>query len=331
MTSGLRRIAIGFAAGFTVALAAAFGLAGHAAAQAFPSRPITFVFPYPSGSGLDIAMRVTSQEASKRLGQPIVFATRPGAGGRVGFESLMRSAGDGYTIGAVTNAMSVYQPLIDQKLYVEPVKDYSAISLAIETPLVLVASANAPFRNVKSMLDYAKANPGKLNGGSSGVGTGSHLGIEMINLMAGVKIVHVPFNGANPVLLATIAGDTSMVFSSAEAKPHIASGKLIALATSGTRRWHQFSDLPTMSEAGLSGFVNGSWTGIAAPAGVPREVVARLHQAYTEALKTAEVRQKLEAAGWVVLAGSPEEFATLAREDMERFRPIIKAANLKMN
>ena len=312
-------------------LAVLFGAVGSAVAQTYPSKPITFVYPYPAGAGLDIAMRTVSQEAGRRLGQPIVSVSRPGAGGRVGFESLMRSANDGYTIGAATNAMTVFQPLIDQKLYVEPGKDYTAISLAIETPLVLVTAANAPFRDVKGLLAYARANPGKLNGGSSGVGTGSHLGIEMINVMAGTNIVHIPFNGATAVLVAAMSGEISMVFSSAETKPHIISGKLIALATSGSRRWHEFPNAPTMSEAGLTGFVNGSWTGIVAPAGVPRDIVARLHQAYTEALKTAEVREKLEAAGWVALAGTPEEFAALARDDMERFRPIIKAANLKMN
>lgn len=243
----------------------------------------------------------------------------------------MRSANDGYTIGAATNAMTVFQPLIDEKLHVLPGKDYSAIVLAVETPLVLVAGAQGPFRDVKSLLEQARANPGKLNGGSSGIGTGSHLGIEMINVMAGVKIVHVPFNGATPVLLAAISGDVNMVFSSAEVKPHIASGKLIALATSGTRRWHEFPNVPTLSEAGLPGFVNGSWTGIIAPPGVPREIVARLNQAYNEALKTAEVKERLEAAGWVVLGGTPDEFVTLTRQDMERFRPVIAAANLKMN
>lgn len=315
----------------SMALALSLGVAGHVAAQAYPNRPITFVYPYPAGAGLDIALRTASAEASKRLGQPIVVVSRPGAGGRVGFESLIRSPNDGYTIGAATNAIAVYQPLIDEKLYVEAGKDYTAISLAIETPLVLVTGANAPYRDVRGLIEYAKANPGKLNGGSSGVGTGSHLGVEMINVMAGVKIVHIPFNGATPVLLATMAGEVGMVFSSAEVKPHVASGRLIALATSGSRRWHEFPNLPTMSEAGLTGFVNGSWTGIVAPPGVPREMVARLNQAYTEALRTPDVKEKLEAAGWVVLAGSPEDFAALARNDMDRFRPIIKAANLKMN
>ena len=327
MNLNIRKIAIDA----TLALAGVLLLSGHAAAQAYPNKPITFVYPYPAGAGLDIALRTASQDASRRLGQPIVFVSRPGAGGRVGFESLMRSPNDGYTIGAATNAIAVFQPLIDQKLFVEPGKDYTAISLAIETPLVLVTGANSPFRDVKGLLANAKANPGKLNGGSSGVGTGSHLGIEMINVMGGTNIVHIPFNGATAVLVAAMSGDISMVFSSAETKPHIASGKLIALATSGSKRWHEFPNVPTMSEAGLTGFVNGSWTGIVGPAGMPREMVLRLTQAYTEALKTVEVREKLEGAGWVILAGSPEEFIALARDDMERFRPIIKAANLKMN
>ncbi len=327
MNLNIRKMAIDS----TLALAAVLLMAGNAASQAYPNKPITFVYPYPAGAGLDIALRTASQDASRRLGQPIVFVSRPGAGGRVGFESLMRSPNDGYTIGAATNAIAVFQPLIDQKLFVEPGKDYTAISLAIETPLVLVTGANSPFRDVKGLLANARANPGKLNGGSSGVGTGSHLGIEMINVMAGTNIVHIPFNGATAVLVAAMSGEINMVFSSAETKPHITSGKLIALATSGSKRWHEFPNVPTMSEAGLTGFVNGSWTGIVGPAGMPREMVMRLNQAYTEALKTVEVREKLEAAGWVILAGTPEEFTALAKDDMERFRPIIKAANLKMN
>ena len=299
--------------------------------QQYPSRAITFIYPYPAGGASDSAWRLIGQEAGKRLGQTLVHDNRPGAAGRLGVDALMRSAKDGYTIGLVNQTTAVNQPLIDQKLYIEPGKDYAPVVLGIDTAFVLSGRAGAPFTDLKGLLAYAKANPGKLNAASSGLGSGTHLAIEMLKGMAGVGIVHVPYNGQAPAVAALVGGQVDLLFGSAEIKPMIAAGKAIGIATTSEKRWAQFPDLPTVAETGLSRYVNGSWNGVAVPADTPRDVVMKLNRGYNDALRTPEVKEKLESAGWILMGGTPEDFTALTRSTMELFRPVVKAANLRMD
>jgi len=306
-------------------------MAGAGHAQNYPSRPITFVYGYPAGSSTDSAWRSVALEASKRLGQPIVYENRPGANGRLGLDSVMRAKPDGYTIGVFNNSLLVVQPLMDPKLAIEPGKNYTPVMIGLETYLLMVARPNAPFKDVKGLIAYAKANPGKLNVGSPGSGTGSHLGIAMVGAQAGIEYTHIPYKGAAPALHAMLAGEIDVMFTDLLAKPYIDSGKMLGLGVGGAKRWSLLPKLPTIQEAGLSGFVNSAWSGVVAPAGVPDGVVATLSQAFTEALGVPELRAKLESAGWIVRPGTAQEATALIRADTELYRPVVKAANIKID
>ena len=318
-------------------IAAAIGLLCAAAylpsamGQAYPSRPLTFVYPYPAGSSSDTAWRTISQDLSKKLGQPVIHENKVGAGGRVGLDFVIKSAPDGYTLGMINNVLSVWQPLMDPRFNIEPGKDYTPIVHAIETPLMLAAKINAPFRDLKSLIAYAKANPGKLNAGSSGPGSGAHLGLALLNYQAGIDVTHVPYKGAAPALTSLLAGETDLFFADAGAKPHIDAGKLMAIAVGSGQRWSLVPGVPTLDEAGLPGFRNTSWTSVGGPAGIPADVVSRLNRAFNDVLTTPEVRAKLEAAGWAIKGGTQQEFIAVIRGDTELYRPVIRAANIKLD
>jgi tripartite-type tricarboxylate transporter receptor subunit TctC len=305
--------------------------AGPAGAQdRYPVRPITFVYGYAAGSSSDAAWRAVVQEASRRLGQPIVFDNRPGANGRLGLDTVLRARPDGYTIGGFNNAQLVVAPLVDPKLAVEPGKDYVPILVGLETYLLMVARPGAPFKDMAGLLAYAKAHPGKLNAGSPGSGTGSHLALAMVGTQAGIAFTTVHYKGAAPALNGMFAGDVDVMFTDLLAKPYIDSGKLVGLGVSGSKRWSLFPQLPTLAEAaGFSGIQTSSWSGVLVPAGVPPEVVSTLNRAFNEALANPELRARLEATGWIFRGGTPQEAVALIKSETEAYRPIVKAANIK--
>lgn len=313
-------------------LAAGAVLAGVVHAQAYPARPITFVYGYAAGSSSDVAWRAIVQEASRRLGQPIVFENKPGANGRLGLDTVMRARPDGYTIGGFNNAQLVVSPLIDPKLAIEPGRHYEPILVGVETYLLMVARPGAPFKDLAGMLAYAKANPDKLNAGSPGSGTGSHLALAMVSTQAGIQYTTVHYKGAAPALNAMLAGEIDVMFTDLLAKPYIDAGKLVGLGVSGGTRWGLFPNLPTLKEgAGLSGIQMSSWSGVLAPAGVPAEVSATLNRAFNEALASPELRARLEATGWIFRGGTAQDAVALIKADTEVFRPIVKAANIKLD
>jgi tripartite-type tricarboxylate transporter receptor subunit TctC len=307
-------------------------VASNAAAQAYPSRQITLIYPYAPGSAADAAWRTVTQEAGKQIGQSIIFENRPGAGGRIGLEAGIKGAKDGYTLGIANNALLIVLPEIDQTLKVEPGKDFTPIVLGNETFLVVASPSSVPFKDVRGLIAYAKANPGKLNGATSGAGSGGHLGLEMLKTMAGIDIVAVHYKGEAPAVTALVAGEVQIFLSAAAAKPHMESGKLIGYATTGRQRWSLFPNLPTVAESStLKDFNVASWLGVIGPSDLPREVVAKVNQAFNASLNNTEVREKLAAAGWAVKGGTPEQFTSLIRADRELLRPVIKAANIKLD
>lgn len=299
------------------------------AADAYPSRPISLLYPFAAGSGADVAWRLLAQEASKRLGQPVVYNNRPGANGRLALDAVRRADPDGYTLGAFTNGMLVVAPLIDpKKLGIEPGKDYIPVLVAIDTPLVVVATAKAPFNDLAGMITYARSNPGKLNIGSAGSGSGSHLGIAIFGNKAGINVVHVPYKGSGPALSALLAGDIDAVFSDVGIKPHIESGKAKGIAVSGTQRSSEIPNLPTLIEGGVAGAVYTTWMGVYAPPGTPQPVVRALNAVFNDALANPEVRAKLQAAGWSIRGGSTEEAIQAVRQNLDIYRPIVEAARM---
>ncbi|QHE83706.1 Bug family tripartite tricarboxylate transporter substrate binding protein [Hydrogenophaga sp. BPS33] len=314
------------------ACAGAAVLASAAWAQTYPDRPITFIYGYPAGSVSDIAWRAIVQEASKRLGQPIVVENKPGANGRIGLDMVMRAKPDGYTIGKFNNSQLVVAPLIDPKLAIEPGRNYTPIVLGIEGYLLMVARPDAPFKDLPSFIAYAKANPGKLTGGSPGPGTGSHLALAMVGAQAGIDYTQIHYKGAVPAMQGLLAGDIDVMFTDVIAKPYVESGKILGLGVSGSSRWDLFPQLPTLKEAAnLPAFQAVTWQGVLAPPGLPAGVATVLNRAFNEALASPELRARMAAGGWIIRGGTPEDAAKLIRSDTELYRPVVKAANIKLD
>jgi len=305
-------------------------LATNVLAQTYPSRPVTVIYPYPAGSTTEGAWRSVAQEASKTLGQSVIFENRVGAGGKIGVESMTRSPKDGHTVGVINSAVAIYLPLMDATFRIEPGKDYTPISAGFETYYVLLAHPSVPFRDVKGLIAYARANPGKLNMASSGNGTGGHLSVELLKMVVGIHAVHVPYKGEAPAMTDLLGGQVQAFFGAGNAKPFIESGKLIGLATSGPQRWAPFPSLPTFAEEGLADVSASTWLGLAGPAGIPDAAVAKLNQAVTVAMQAPEVRRKLDEFGLVVRGGTPQEFSALIRADLDRWGKVVRAGNIRL-
>ena len=306
-------------------------VATSAAAQAYPTRAITFIYPYPPGSSSDNAYRAIVLETSRRLGQPIVYENRPGATGRIGVDLVQRAATDGYTIGMLNNVLGVSLPLIDPKTAIEPGRDYTPIVLAVESYLLMVARAGEPYRDLQGVLDFARANPGKLNLSTPGSATGAHLVLALLAARSGVNIAHIPYKGTAPATQAILAGEVNLTVTDTTVKPHVESGKLLALASTGAQRWASFPNVPTFEEQGIKGVTYSAWSGIIGPPGMRRPIVDRLNRAFIEALNSAEVKSKLEIAGLTARGGTPEDWGTLVKADLALWRPVIIGANIKLD
>lgn len=301
-------------------------------AQTFPNRPITFIFPYAAGSASDTAYRTINQEVGKRLGQNVVQENRPGAGGRVGIDQVVRSAKDGHTLGMLVNGVAVVHPLVDSAYRLEPGKEYTPISLAYDTYYVLVVHPSTPFRDLKGLVAYAKANPGKLNAGTPGAGTGGHLALALLTSKAGIKVTEIHYKGTAPALTGMLSGDVNIMFVDPAGKPHVDAGKFVAIGTSAAKRWSIFPNLPTIEQAGVPGYNSSTWTGVVGPSGLSNDVVGKLNKAYNDALSSPEVRAKIEGMGFVIRGNaSPGDFTALVRSDLETFRPIVREANIKLD
>ena len=306
-------------------------VATSACAQAYPTRAITFVYPYPPGSASDNAYRGIVLETAKRLGQPIVYENRPGATGRIGVDLIQRAATDGYTIGMLNNVLGVSLPLIDPKTAIEPGRDYTPIVLAVESYLLMVARAGEPYRDLKGVLDHARSNPGKLNMSTPGSATGAHLVLALLSARSGVNIAHIPYKGTAPATQAILAGEVNLTVTDTTVKPHVESGKLLALASTGAQRWASFPNVPTFEEQGIKGVTYSSWSGIIGPPGMPRPIVERLNRAFIEALATPGVKGKLDIAGLTARGGTPEDWGTLVKAELALWRPVIVGANIKLD
>jgi len=303
----------------------------HAGAQSYPTRPVTLINPYAAGGITDVAFRTIAAEAAKSLGQTILVENRTGAGGKVGANAIVAAPKDGYTAGIFNSGIGTNLPLMDPTFKMEPVRDYVPITRAIETYVVLVASPSAPYRDVKGLIDFARANPGKLDVGSAGVGTTGHLSLALLNSLAKLNLIHVPYKGETPMLTDVMGGQIPLGFISATVKPNVDAGKVIGIAVSGAQRWSVFPNLPSFQETGLNGFAASAWQGIVGPVGIPAEAVSRINRVIGTALQDAAVRKRLDELGLVVGASTPEEFVTFIRKDLELWGPIVRAANIKLD
>ncbi len=295
----------------------------------YPSRPVRIVFGFGPGSSGDVMSRVLAQRMSQDLGQPFIVEGKPGANGQLGAAQVARAPNDGYTLflASVSNATNV---AITPASATDLAKELTPIALVATVPSILVVHPSLGVANVQELIALAKARPDQLFFGSVGVGSPPHLADELFKVMAGVKLVHVPYaGGSGQAATDLIAGRISMVFSPASTiAPHIAAGSVKALAAATAKRAGLFPGLPTIAEAGLPGFDSGIWGGLMAPAGTPRPVIDRLARAADDALKTPEVQAVLRNAGIDPLGGTPGDFAELIQAEIEKWAKVAKAAGL---
>ena len=299
------------------------------AQDAYPSRPLRMILPFPPGGGTDILGRLIAERLSAALGQPVVTENRGGAGGNVGAEAAARAAPDGYTIVLVAPSLAI-SPTLYAKLNYDPVRDFAPITLVATVPNVIVTHPSLNAASLRDFIAVAKAKPEGLNFGSGGAGTSNHLAGELFNIVAGVKLVHIPYKGVNLAMQDVLSGNVHfVVIGIPAAVPHIRSGKLRALAVIAPARSAALPDVPTAAEAGLPDFDVTTWYGILAPAGTPRPIVSQLNQALVKIMHSPELKERLAASGTEPRTSTPEEFAAYIRQEIAKWGDVVRKANLK--
>ena len=299
------------------------------AQEAYPSRPVKFILPFPPGGGTDILGRVIAEQLSANLGQPVVTENRGGAGGNVGAEAAAHSAPDGYTIVLVAPSLAISKTLYS-KLNYDPVKDFAPISLVATVPNVMITNPAVEAKNLQEFIELARSRPGAMNYGSGGAGTSNHLAGELFNIVTGTKLVHVPYKGVNLAMQGVLAGEIQLVFIGIPAAlPHIKAGKLRALALVAPQRSPALPEVPTVAEAGLKDFEVTTWYGILAPAGTPRPIVSRLNAELVKIMHTPDVRERLASMATDPLTSTPEEFAAYLKQEIAKWGDVVRKSNLK--
>ncbi|WP_048441782.1 tripartite tricarboxylate transporter substrate binding protein [Caenimonas sp. SL110] len=311
--------------------AAAAALTAHAADPVqWPTKPVKITFGFPAASATDVIARTVGQKLSEKWGQPVVIENRPGAGGNLGSEIAARAPNDGYTIffGTVANAIST---TLYSKLNYDYLKDFTPVTLVATTPLVLVANPSLPVKNVKELVDYAKANPDKLNFGSGGVGTSNHLAGEMFKAETRTQVTHVAYKGTPAAYTDLFSGQVSLMWDNIVAVTnHVKTGRLKPLAVTSAKRSASLPDVPTMAESGLPGFEAVSWIGALVPAGTPQPIVDKIHTDLVAVLRMPEVREKLGALGAEVVGNTPEQFAAWNRSEIAKWAKAIKESGARV-
>ena len=298
----------------------------------YPSKPIRLVVPFPPAGATDILSRDLMLRVQARLGQQVVIDNRPGAGGAIGSDMVAKAAPDGYTLLMATTSTHSIGPTLTPRLPYDAVKDFAPVCLVAVSTNLLVVPVTLPANNVKELIALAKAQPGALNFGSSGTGTIVHLSGEMLRSRGGIDIVHVPYKGTQLVIPDLISGRITMLFDNiVSAQPNLKTGKLKAIGISSDRRSPLFPDLPTISESGVPGFEASTWFGVFAPAGTPKEIVARLNHEIVAALQSAEMRERLANLGADPVGSTPEEMAKTVAAETAKWAKVIKDANVKID
>lgn len=337
MTSPLRPRRVLLKAGVPLAVLCLLSVAGVAmkladAQDHWPSKPITYVVPFPAGGTTDTLARLISQGLGQALGTTVIVENRPGAGGNIGSDYVAKAAPDGYTIlGGTISSHSINASLYPKMPY-DPVKSFTPITLIGTNANVLVVNAASPFRSVKDIVAAAKAKPDSLSFASAGNGTSQHLAGELFKGMTGIRMTHVPYKGSGPAIQDVMAGQVPMMFdTTVVAAQHIQSGKLRALAVTSANRVKSLPDVPTMAEAGVPGYELQSWQAIFAPANTPKPIVDRLYKELAAIIKSPEMQDRLEKLGMEPSAMSPEQLAEFQRNEIAKWAKVVKAANIKVD
>ena len=298
-------------------------------AAKFPEKPIHIIVPSTPGGALDFLSRVLGPKLTQAWGQPVVVDNRPGAGGIIGSEMVVKSPPDGHTLLAVASGFTV-NPYIYLKLPYDTVKDFAPVTLAASTTHVLVVHPKVPAKSIQELIALAKAKPGKLTYATSGAGTGGFLCAELMKKMAGINMVGVSYKGAGAATLAVLSGEVDMLFTQiSPVIQHIKSGKVRAFATTSLKRSLELPDVPTLSEGGIPGFQVDAWCGLLTTAGTPADVVLKLQGQISKALHSPDFKEKLAAAGFEPVGESPEKFAALIKADMAKWSKLIQDAGIK--
>jgi tripartite-type tricarboxylate transporter receptor subunit TctC len=312
------------------AIALAFPLL--ALAQAYPSKPIHLICPFPPAGAVDIASRATAHELTRILGQAVTVENKPGAGGNLGGAEVARAAPDGYTLLMTTSGIQAINPALYAKMPFDPNKDLAPVAPLVSLNNVLVVHPSVPAKSVKDVIALAKKQPGKWTYASSGNGTSIHMSGAMFTQMTGTDLLHIPYKGSGPAVSDLLAGQTNMMFDNIPSSlPHIKSGKLRALATTGAKRDPALPDLPTIAEAGVPGYESGVWFGVSAPAATPREIIDRLNAATVQAAKSPEFIKRMTDLGYNLIPGTPEDMAKMLKAEVMRWAPIVKASGAKVD
>jgi len=302
------------------------------AAQSFPSKPLRIVVPFPPAGAVDIATRATAHEMTRILGQPVAVENKPGAGGNLGILEVARSAPDGYSMVMSTSAIQAVNPALYAKMPLDPNKELVSVAPIVSLSNVLVVHPSVPARSVKEVIALAKKEPGKWTYASSGNGTSIHMSGAMFTQFTGTSILHIPYKGSAPAVTDLLAGTTHMMFDNIPSSlPHIKSGRLIALATTGAKRDPALPNVPTVAEDGVPGYESGVWFGLMVPAGTPREAILKLNAAAVQGSKSPEFIKRMTDLGYNIIPGTPEEMAAMLKAEVARWTPIVKASGAKVD
>lgn len=322
------------ATAIAAALIAAFGMSAfHApevSAQAWPTKPLRWIVPFPPGGGNDTVARAVGQRLAESLGQGVAIDNRPGAGGTIGADLAARAPADGYTLFLAGVASHGINPALGGKLPYDPLRDFTAVSLLATAPLILVVHPSLPVKSVKEVIGLARARPGALNFSSNGRGSSSHMAAELFGSLAQVKMVHVPYKGFAPALADLLGGRVEVMFSSIVAiLPHVNAGKVRGLATTGATRSPATPTLPTVAEAGVKGYETASWYGVVAPAGTPAAIVERLATEMGRIVRLPAMREQLLADGAIPVGSTPQAFDAHIKTELARWSKLVREAKLQ--
>ena len=312
-------------------LLVSFAAAGGAAAQSYPTHPIRWIIGFPPAGPTDILVRIMGEWLGTRLGQPVVVENKPGAASNIATEAVINAAPDGYVVGSVTSANAINATVNKRTLQFDYLKQLIPVSGMSQGPSVLVVNPSIPASNVAELIAYAKANPGKINFGSPGVGSTGHLAAELFKAMAGVDLVHVPYRGAAPAMTDLMAGHVQVVFDSmVSVLPHVQAGRVRALGVTSKARSPLLPDLPTIAET-VPGYEATIWFGVGVPRGTPPEVVALLNREINAGLASAEMKEKYAKLGTTPMVMTPEEFWAFSQAETDKWQQVIERAGIKVD
>lgn len=330
MNSLLKRLRSTSALRIVAASLSLLATAAHSE-EPYPSKPVRILVGFSPGGSNDIVARLIAPRLAEALGKQVLIDNRPGAGGNIAADTMLKAPADGHTLMICTTGMLSIQPFL-QKMAYDPQTDIIPVSLIANTPYIALVNASLPVHNVKELVAYAKANPGKVNFASSGNGTAGHLAGEMLKLRAGINIVHVPYKGTGQAMTDLLGGQVSLIFDQPiSSLPYAKSGKLRVLGVAATQRLKSLPDVPTFAEAGVPGFDPVAWTGLCAAKGTPSNVIARLQREIQQVLHQPDIAQRLSQDGMEVVASSSEKFREFLITDKRKWSGVIKEANVTLN